>query len=200
MAVAVPTLALFALTQKVQLRLVQVLLYMLHHFPRATHPVTQKRKLPQPRVEGIVALLSSHILHPGKKVRCMACGLAPASGDEFVQFVRSPCVEADNLDQALQLRRHSFAQPRRVPVGIAVCINGARLHPSHRLVVYQGFYACTLCGRAAAQRVRLLAEPCVGSLLPSGTALLRRLNRGQLPWGVKQWPSPLSGGAPCLEL
>ena len=191
---------LYALVRKVQLRLVYILLYMLEHYPRAVTSRACRRPVPVLSKLGMHMFASKHVLYQrGDRLWCVACGRSPMGQDAFRSWVSGPCLGLAHKQLADQVLANALDRPQSVPAGTCVVVGGVQLHHSHRLIVYRGFYACVLCGRAAGVRTRLLAHECVRELLPSGALLLQRLNKGLLPWGVKKWPGGPKEG-PALAL
>ena len=141
--------------------------------------------------------LSNHVpIFGHKAVQCAKCGdFASGSHTALLQWLSSAC-RGDDYSQMLG---KSQAQPMPVPSCLSVRIAGRVLHDSHRLRVYRHLYYCTECGKIAGIRVQQLADPCrplevsdlMGRQVPAGTRNLRRLAKGELPFGSPCWPDQI---------
>ena len=76
-----------------------------------------------------------------------------------------------------------------LPTSAVVFVAGVRLSASHTLSYFRGLYFCTACGHVAGARARKLAHDCPKVCLGSGLRVLRDIQSGKLPWGMKAWPA-----------
>ena len=79
--------------------------------------------------------------------------------------------------------------PSRCLAGEVFVVGRRPLHDTHALWNYKGVYWCELCGAYAALAPRALALACVPGIAPNAARDLARLNRGELPTRVREWPS-----------
>ena len=67
-------------------------------------------------------------------------------------------------------------------------ITDTSIHQSHKMAIYKGLYFCMQCGAVLRNRLVKLRNACMPPT-NSGSATLRRLYAGHLPYHVDQWPS-----------
>ena len=64
------------------------------------------------------------------------------------------------------------------------------VHPSHEIhmKIFRGIRFCGKCGGIAVVRTRSLKLPCPAKPSVAGGKVLKRILKGQLPFGMKSWP------------
>ena len=122
---------------------------------------------------------------------CLHSGWGP-KGPRKIRWMSSPCPGLVGL-RPLVSKGH-----QRVFQG-QVQISGTLVHASHSLVAFRGFFICTSCGYSAGTKVVKLVEPCLGQMDPSRRSLLRKVEKGDLPYGRKKWPLPLPPPSPSFS-
>ena len=154
-----------------------------------------------PRADfGWFALRSSHLLCRtlNGTVSCHICRQG-AIGEQYDVFkwILSPCRGVPLPSIAVTPGVQS------IPPGLGVWLGGKEIHPSHTLILFRGLYACTVCGATGSSKIRLLFEPCDGTMIASGPRDVQRIRTGVLPWGRTAWPDdrPAQPGmcVPVLE-
>ena len=94
-------------------------------------------------------------------------------------------------------RRVGLSRPCSLPDGAEVYAGRHLLHQSHVMAVFRGLYYCKHCGYYASSAPKRLKQPC-GGMSTQGRAMIARIQRGELPPGLKSWPSERVGSAPNL--
>ena len=157
----------------------------------------------------------------GEKVRKMAAisvgGLAVSSKHTLVMLGRSwhcsKCLEHRHCDSPVLAewfatdctpfvgvalaRRVGLSRPCNLPDGAEVYAGRHLLHQSHVMALFRGLYYCKHCGYYASSAPKRLKQPC-GGMSTQGRAMIARIQRGELPPGLKSWPSERVGSAPNL--
>ena len=179
-----------SLLQKVQLRLVSVLRFVLVHFPRTAALSAPARTTPRhvgPQLSWFV-LMSSHsvVLH-SCGATCSVClqGIRSSVSSDLRHWLLSRC-PGTPFDPS-QIDGHGTS--RYLPDGMSVWIACRRIHSSHCLRVFRGLFYCVICGRMAGTRLYRLVSPCPGKSTYSGRRSQSALSHGNLPWGLRTWPS-----------
>merc|ERR1712194_428730 len=96
------------------------------------------------------SLAASHVLVAPGVPFCVMCGWGP-KGKKRLRWLANPCTGycvPEWLDQ----------QQVAAPVHGCVEVKGVRLHPSHSVVGYRGYFVCVHCGYVAASHVVELKE------------------------------------------
>ena len=81
-----------------------------------------------------------------------------------------------------------------------VSISGTRVHPSHVLMVHRGFFICLVCGYGAGSKAVGLSKMCPGQCSAVRRSLVRRIQRGVLPYHLTEWPKPVVPAPVWLEV
>ena len=168
----------------VQRRLVAIALHVVREHPRSHSQTPPQSQLRIPTADfDWFALRSSHALHRslGSRVSCLVChtGASGATQDVF-KWMLSPC-------SGPPVSLIAACQP--VPSDREIWLGGVLVHPSHRLIMHKGLYACELCGATGSSKIRLLRGLCPQQLIASGPRDLQRIRAGVLPWGRDAWPT-----------
>ena len=188
-----PYLYLTATLTRVQLRLIAILRYLVTTYPRTrtdpTRDPTGVPPHPTPTLQSAV-LRSTHVItNDGSRLRCLRClSTQPAKNSLTVRhWLASPC--ATCLPLGSQGIGAELGGDRRIPLPRRFTVRyGMRSsHVSHWLTTLKGLVFCSRCGLWAGQRLRRLASPC-SAPTTSGSLALKRITRGQLPWGLREWP------------
>ena len=146
-------------------RLVSVTMHILQS---QQGPKVEKAQKPPKRKAELAATLSQmlsntqhDIRHSSSSIRCVQCLKTSPKGFAHL-WVGGPC-------------------NRVVPSGI---------HPSHQIhmKVFRGIRFCGKCGGIAVTRTRSLKLPCPNKPTVSGGKVLKRILKGQLPFGMSSWP------------
>lgn len=183
-----------ALVQKVQYRLLAIMLILLdEHSVHRARPATT---VPRPVVNlAVEALKSSHqvVMH-AQGASCAACH-AHFTGPRHLlaKWLSTPC--RGFAPDLIFGTRHV-----PLPPGYTVQLRGVRVHPSHKLWYYRGFYYCTQCCAISATMVRHLGSACTMLKSRSGQEKVKRLWKGKPPTARYLWPSDKATGEVTLVL
>ena len=184
-----------ALAQKIQYRLLAIMLMLLDE-----HAAASRARPPAivPRVPVNLAaevLRSSHqvVMH-AQGASCAACH-AHYSGPRHLlaKWLATPC-----RGFAPDLIFGTKHVP--LPPGYTVQLRGTRVHPSHKLWFFKGFYYCTLCCSISSTTVRQLGSACTGVRSRAGQEKVRRLWKGKPLTARYGWPAQSAAGEVTLTL
>ena len=92
-------------------------------------------------------------------------------------------------------RRVGLSRPCNSLDGAEVYAGRHLLHQSHAMALFRGLYYCKHCGYYASSAPQRLKQPC-GGMSAQGRAMIARIQRGELPPGLRSWPSERVGCAP----
>ena len=185
-----PTLILISLAQKVQKRLVAILLHLVEHFPRSFDRKAPLVWPPAPPLSWYL-LRTQHqpVLfdHSVSRLACRQSCVGDSNGSAVKAWLMTPC-----LGQEITLVSPGEFRPDylagRIRRDCEVWVAGRRLHHSHALAVLRGLYFCLECGCIAGHRAAHLVDPCQPATV-QGRRNLSRLAEGRLPHSAPCWPA-----------
>ena len=178
------------LVHEIQMRLVAILLHLVAEFPRTAVDRPRTDLLPRFSVHTL-AFCSSHALSvQGDRYVCLRCGSCPYQSAAAIEkwFARDCQGMPVGFLKDIQMRAMQWAQP--LPRGLPIVLGHKLAHRTHALFVVHNVVFCRVCGRFAAQGVRLLLHFCPGRPA-SATAQrnTRKLLAGERPSNLRAWPA-----------